>query len=888
MFRALIVLIFLTSTPALAQTLTGPPADHIDAALEAVNAATREGRFADAEQLARAGVALATETDGENGRQTLLLRQRLAQIIEDQGRLDEAFPIFRDVYERWLANYTPYAPGKLSAQMAYAQALSSMGRTEEALPLAVEALRYGELGYGKAAELTVIWRANVAFMFQKLGYWDEALATFIDSVEAFRTLPGERNQRQRAIAAQNTAHLLDRMGRETEAGAYWAEAIGIYQTVYPATHPTAVIGQILFIDHLNATRQFDRITALLPIVRPLTLETFGAQSAPMFAVREWEAMMQAILAKGDVSQIIDAANKMESVATDIGTLMGARSDRAGRAWLNLAAMRGDTPDKASALRAALNAEAAGFGSRDTLYTALIEARRAGQISHDDMMSDVVRISQISYQSSFKTAARMQGLRLELGEGAVQAAYRRVTDLQAQEQEMQGELLYLTGLPANERDSAREDHLRKSLTDAGVELKDLIDLVTDQAPEAAAMMGDAVISHDEIRALLGPDEALIILDLPADDRDQAMIIAVSKDRSDWWPAGANNENFGYAAADIRASIDLRLGVRAAAALDDDQAQPAQQPFNYYAAEFLYENSFGLAKDILEGKTHIYVDLRGPFSGLPPQLLVKPGPADAPVHWMARDHAITVIPSAFALKISSLVQESTRTRAPLIGFADPDFGIAPGTTQVAALAAGQGALRGALAPLPETRDELRAVAQALGSGTLFEGRAATEHAVKSANLSEYSVLYFATHGLVAGDLVRDGELAEPALALTAADDDDGLLTQTEIAGLTLDADLVVLSACNTAVGGAPGAEALSGLAQAFAYAGARSLMVSHWPVESQSAVAMMTDIFARRAADPNLSLARAQQQAILKLIDNPARDAWSHPSYWAPFVLVGSAN
>ena len=108
----------------------------------------------------------------------------------------------------------------------------------------------------------------------------------------------------------------------------------------------------------------------------------------------------------------------------------------------------------------------------------------------------------------------------------------------------------------------------------------------------------------------------------------------------------------------------------------------------------------------------------------------------------------------------------------------------------------------------------------------------------DLSEYSILAFATHGLVSGELKG---LAEPALVLTPPDEgseaDDGLLTASEIATLDLNADWVILSACNTAAAdGTPGAEGLSGMAKAFFYAGARALLVSHWSVNSEAAVAI----------------------------------------------------
>ena len=107
-----------------------------------------------------------------------------------------------------------------------------------------------------------------------------------------------------------------------------------------------------------------------------------------------------------------------------------------------------------------------------------------------------------------------------------------------------------------------------------------------------------------------------------------------------------------------------------------------------------------------------------------------------------------------------------------------------------------------------------------------------AVKRAPLADYRVVYFATHGLVAGDIKGLARAVAGAdLPERAERDDDGLLTASEVAQLKLNADWVVLSACNTIAGDKPGAEALSGLARAFFYAGARALLVSHWAVESQ---------------------------------------------------------
>ncbi|MBI2000371.1 MAG: CHAT domain-containing protein, partial [candidate division NC10 bacterium] len=130
-----------------------------------------------------------------------------------------------------------------------------------------------------------------------------------------------------------------------------------------------------------------------------------------------------------------------------------------------------------------------------------------------------------------------------------------------------------------------------------------------------------------------------------------------------------------------------------------------------------------------------------------------------------------------------------------------------------------------------------------------------------------------------------------------DGDGVLTMEEILGLRLNADWVVLSACNTASGSGAGSEAVSGLGRAFFYAGARALLVSNWPVETTSARALTTELFQRQQANPNLTRAQALQQTMNWLMDAPGFvDAttntvlfsYGHPIFWAPFTLVGDSG
>src|SRR5262249_47910603 len=151
-------------------------------------------------------------------------------------------------------------------------------------------------------------------------------------------------------------------------------------------------------------------------------------------------------------------------------------------------------------------------------------------------------------------------------------------------------------------------------------------------------------------------------------------------------------------------------------------------------------------------------------------------------------------------------------------------------------------------------------------IIVGADATKERLKAAPLQDYRVLHFATHGLVAGGL---SGLREPALVLTLPPQStkahDALLTAPEVATLQLNADWAVLSACNTASGNRVGADALSGLARAFFFAGARALLVSHWAVDSQAAVDLTTRTFKAMAAVPGLGRAEAFQRAMLSLID-----------------------
>jgi CHAT domain-containing protein len=355
-----------------------------------------------------------------------------------------------------------------------------------------------------------------------------------------------------------------------------------------------------------------------------------------------------------------------------------------------------------------------------------------------------------------------------------------------------------------------------------------------------------------------------------------------------------------------------------------------PFDTETANRLYEAFFAPLADFVAGR-HLLVVLSGPLTSLPLQVLVTqpyatrvPATAAAyrDVSWMVQSSAITVLPSVSSLvsmRRSSAVPQAPRL---YLGLGNPvltgDCGspapIAECRDLVAsivkrgeppaeseAIDPSIGYTRGGLAnvdairklcPLPETAQEVTCVAERLDADTsrdLLLGPELTETAVRRLPLDGYRIIHFATHGLLADQTQRvAGGLAEPALVMTppavASDADDGLLTASEIAGLHLNADWVVLSACNTGGGAQVGAEALSGLARAFFYAGARTLLVSHWEVASGPAVLLTTGAVELMAGDPSLQPGQAMQRAMLGLLSSPT-PGFAHPSVWAPFVVVG---
>jgi len=490
-------------------------------------------------------------------------------------------------------------------------------------------------------------------------------------------------------------------------------------------------------------------------------------------------------------------------------------------------------------------------------------------------------------------------------------FRSDQDLAAEAETLDKAIVAAVSKERTKRDPAAEQRSRQRLAAIAAERAGLQKTFAAEFPNYAVLSNPLPMTAKEIQALLSGDEAMVLFSV---NDKEAYVFAITRESVDWKPIPLG------AVALSRKVAAFRRGLDVSAASD---ASGKSGLFDLALANELYATLFGPIEALVKDKRSLLVAPSGALTALPFHLLVteKP-PAAIPetfegyrdAAWLLKRQAISVLPAASSLKASRLFARKDEGTKPMTGFGDPLFNpsqdgagdsrtagkpVAAKSASRALVSAAytdfwQGAgvdrarLAAALPQLPDTADELNAVASDLGvsAADIYLGPDASETNVKRAPLADYRIVYFATHGLVAGDVKG---VAEPALVLSLpkqpSEFDDGLLTSSEVAQLHLNADWVVLSACNTIAGEKPGAEALSGLARSFFYAGARALLVSHWAVDSKAATRLTTSTFDRLKENRNLGRAEALRQAMLAYLGDPSSPKNAYPAFWGPFALIG---
>lgn len=553
------------------------------------------------------------------------------------------------------------------------------------------------------------------------------------------------------------------------------------------------------------------------------------------------------------------------------------------------------------------------------------------------------IAQLATASRTSVALQEMSLRQSAGNRLLNKLIREHQDLIAEWRKLDEGQITLVDLGANTDPKVKQEKHR--LFEVELKLQEISAQISQQFPDYYQLRFPQPVSLRQAKTLLSDDEALILFfhsdqfkNLP----EETFIWVVTKEDVTWVRSPLGTFSLNKRIKRLRCGLDMagweksnnkkapcELVTGRSFDLAEYYRGKAGLPFEPEVANELYEGLFGQIKNKIKGKKLILVP-SGPLTSLPFQVLLKKKPLKGRNYqnmaWLIKSHALSVLPSVSSLKALRRNAKASNAQNPYIGFGNPllvgrdgkdksawakqacTSNLAAKTLRFAGLTVPDVIskfFRGGQVdvdllkrqiPLPETADELCAVAKMLEANqeAVSLGGKATETEVKRLSglgvLEQAKIIHFATHGLLADETkALLNNKAEPALLLTppekATDQDDGLLTASEITQLKLDADWVILSACNTASGDKPGAEPMSGLAKAFFYAGARALLISHWSVNSEPTVALITKSFKAQQNNPSIGRAGALRAAMLELIKSKRL---SHPEYWAPFIVVGEGN
>lgn len=622
-----------------------------------------------------------------------------------------------------------------------------------------------------------------------------------------------------------------------------------------------------------ATTADDRLRMARASLRLAAAE--AALGRPAFArAAEAEALMASLMPPGSAEHV-----SAQFIAASVALAEG----RAAEALPLARAALGPITDR---LRlAGADAAVAATGGQDLRRMVLPVVAAAWEVDNTGLMDEAFQAAQWATMTAASRATQRMAARTAAATGDLALLVRGRQDLVNRWQVVDRDWLAALARGEGEAERAELDWLEDAISRAEA-------AVAQRFPDYAALVTPGVLSVAQVQTRLAPDETLVML---VADHGQTWVFGIAATGAVWHRAALTADDLDGAVRHLRADLDPTGPARAAVSLDEPAA-PQGAAFDRRAAHDLYRALLEPLAPVLPPGGKVLVVADGALSSLPLAVLVASAPegddhdpaALMATDWLAGRRAFATLPSVQALG-ALRDRAATPPGTGFAGFGDPDFAGGGAPVQVAALYDGgiaRTAVLRTLPPLPGTRRELLGLARQLQApeGALRLGAAATEIAVRTADLSQAGLIVFATHGLVAGDIAG---LAEPALAFSPpaipGPDDDGLLTASEAAGLRLNADWVILSACNTAAAdGTPGAEGLSGLAQAFLYAGARSLLVSHWPVGDLAAERLTQRAVAALAADPAGGQARALAAAMDDLRADPA---FAHPSAWAPFVVVG---
>ncbi|WP_422059709.1 CHAT domain-containing tetratricopeptide repeat protein [Sphingopyxis sp.] len=804
------------------------------------------GRYGEAEAILREVLlaAEATSTSGRRLRWTII--NTLAGSLTGQNRLRDAEALLREVREQIVAHGTENE-GPLARLITnnLAHNLHEQRRYAEAdLLLREVAEQYG----GARGDTPEAWLAkhNLAANLIDLGLFDEALTI---GGAAFASRKAALGDHHPDTLTSQTIVGLAQLGsgdRET-AIATLRSALSARREKLGADHPDTLLGEAALADAL--LRVPEGADEAYPLAMHVTTALRNRMTTRGFGV-------------GDQSQF----------ARDLDEARAAERQLIEAAW------HGRAPDR----------EAAAFAAAQFLLNG--STSRAVALKAANRSADAA--------------------------GLTEAVEKRQS-LSAEWQMLDRRLLALAATASSD-DLRLQRDLASRRGEAARGVAEIDQLLRARAPDYFALVRPGTLSIEEAKKLLKGDEAALLV-LPTDYATH--IFLVTREGLTWARSAKNDVAIGRSVTrllwDVGAKVDIDPVKRAAW----EQQGEGTYPYDFVTAHMLYADLVAPVAHQLSTKHVLFIAATGPLASMPFGILVREvpkGPDGDPAvlrsaKWFADEIAQIQIPSlnSLALLRRFRIDRDSSEAQPFLGFGDP-------------VLEGKSALRGAsrgppaadlravqsqlisgsetaladprallkLSRLPGTAQELNALWTAAGApgNSLFLAAAATETRVRQTPLNA-DVIVFATHGLLAQEI---NGLSEPGLVLSPPTEasifDDGYLSSSEIAELKIRSKWIILSACNTAgSSGSADSEGLSGLARSFFFAGAPSLLVSHWPVRDAVAPRLTVAATEWLKRNPGRSPAEALQVAMKTVRDDKRgdteSDSWAHPNAWAPFVIVG---